>query len=624
MSKLWGRSAEHRLPHGRGSEECYRTATAREFLWARGSPKVMKTPSWSTQECVRHEASSTESVPWLLQCLGQSAHILNMSKYGLLALFAVLVPLSAQSSDPFFPTPSYFKKHFSNTPTHVELEPPVRLNDFVRGGTMELSLRDYLGLVVANNPDVIVQRLTVQFNQDAITRAFAPFDPFLTASFSATRSITPTGTLLQGATTLNTLTQPLSLGYTQTFEAGTQLAITYNDFKTSTNSTFSTYNPELSSSINFSVTQPLLRGRGVYINMLPVTIARSRLRAADYAFQNQLLQLITAAESAYWDVVGARENLRVQQESLKLAEAALTRAQKELELGATSPLEIYQPQANRAGAELQVSLAQYQLAQTEDALRRQIGADLVPKFREIPIVLTATLEPPADSAKVIPEDAVAKAMEMRPDLKNVVQSMDADDLSIKLTNDSLRPNLSLNAQYGSQGLGGIYFPETNLLNPTPVVPVPGGVGEALAGTFGFSNPTYGMGVTLQLPIKDRQTAANLADALVQKKIDAYTKRSTEENIRLQVLQAVQSLNSAKEGIRIGTIARDLARKRVEADQKRYELGATTLYFVLSSQTDFITAESNLVNQIINFRRSELNLLQRTGQLLEERGIVLEP
>jgi outer membrane protein TolC len=258
-------------------------------------------------------------------------------------------------------------------------------------------------------------------------------------------------------------------------------------------------------------------------------------------------------------------------------------------------------------------------------LRRQIGADLVPKFREIPIVLTATLEPPADSAKVNPEEAVAKAMETRPDLKNVVQSMDADDLSIKLTNDSLRPNLSLNAQYGSQGLGGIYYPETNLLNPTAiVVPVPGGIGEALAGTFGFSNPTYGMGLTLQLPIKDRQTAANLADALVQKKIDAYTKRSTEENIRLQVLQAVQALNSAKEGIRIGTIARDLARKRVEADQKRYELGATTLYFVLSSQTDFITAESNLVNQIINYRRSELNLLQRTGQLLEERGIVLEP
>ena len=547
-----------------------------------------------------------------------------MNKYGLLALFIVIASLSAQT-DPFFPTPSYFKKHFSNTPTHVELLPPTKLNDFVVGGKLELSLRNYLELVVANNPDVIVQKLTVEFNRDAITRAFAPFDPVATATFSATRSITPTGSLLQGASTLNTLTQPFSLGYQQTFETGTQLAINFSDFKTSTNSSFSTFNPELNSSINFAVTQPLLRGRGVYINMLPVSIARSRLRAADYNFQNQLLQLISAAESAYWDVVAARENLRVQQESYKLADAALTRAQKELELGATSPLEIYQPQANRASAELQVSLAQYQLAQVEDALRRQIGADLDPKFHEIPIVLTATLEPPLDSAKVDPEQAVAKALGTRPDLKNVIQSMDSDDLSIKQTNDNLRPNLSLSAQYGSQGLGGINYPITNLLNPTAlVIPIPGGLGEALAGTFGFSNPTYGFGLTLQLPIKDRQTAANLADALVQKRIDAYTKRSTEENIRLQVLTAVQSLNSAKEGIRIGTIARDLARKRVEADQKRYELGATTLYFVLSSQTDFITAESNLVNQIINYRRSELNLLQRTGQLLEERGIVLEP
>ncbi|HLK22352.1 MAG TPA: TolC family protein [Bryobacteraceae bacterium] len=553
-----------------------------------------------------------------------------MRFYGVLALFTVVTAAVAQDvqpllTDPFFPKPSYFRKHFLSVPTHVELEPPVRLNDFVVGGTLQLSLRNYLELVVANNPDIAVQKLAVQFNRDAITRAFSPFDPFATASFSATRTITPSGSLLQGATTLNTLTQPFALGYAQTFETGTQLAINFNESKFSTNSSFSTFNPELNSSINFGLTQPLLRGRGVYINMLPVTIARSRLRAADYAFKDQLIQLLAAAESAYWDVVGARENLRVQEESFKLAAAALTRAEKELELGATSPLEIYQPQANKANAELQVSQARYQLAQVEDALRRQIGADLDPRARELPIELTATLEPPADVAKIDPQQALASAMRMRPDLKNVVQNIDTDELSIKQTSNNLLPSLNLTAQYGSSGLGGIYYPGTNILNPTaPVVPIPGGLGDALAGTFGFSNPTYGFGLTLQLPIKDHQTSANLADALVQKKMDAYRQRSTEENIRLQVLTAINLLNSSKEGIRIATIARDLAQKRVDADQKRYELGTITLFFVLQSQNDFITTESNLVSQIINYRRSELNLLQRTGQLLEERGIVAEP
>ncbi|HYL73238.1 MAG TPA: TolC family protein [Bryobacteraceae bacterium] len=537
---------------------------------------------------------------------------------------ALAVSLGAQT-EPFFPKPSYFKRHFGKTATRVELQPPVRLSDFVAGGTLELSLRNYIDLVMANNPDVTIQKLTVEFNRNAITRAFGVFDPFATASFAATRTRTPSNSLLAGATTLNSLNQPFGLQFQQTLESGTQYSISFNDTRSSSNSSFSTFNPQLNSSINFSMTQPLLRNRGMYVTRLPISIARSRLRAADYAFQDQLIQLLAAAESAYWDAVGARESLRVQEESFKLADAALTRAQKELDLGATSPLEIFQPQANKANAELGVSQARYRLAQTEDALRRQIGADLDPKIRTLPIVLTATIEPPLTALKVDVEEAVATALRMRPDLKNVIQSMDVDDLSIKQSNNNLRPDLSLNALYGSSGLGGIFYPNQNLLNPgQAVVPIIGGLGDALSGVFGFNNPVYGFGLTLRLPIKDRRTAADLADAVNQKRLDALKQRSTEENIRLQVVTAVNLLESSKEGIRIATIARDLAQKRVDADQKRYELGATTLFFVLASQADYVAAESNLVNQIINYRRNELGLLQRTGQLLAERGIVLQP
>ena len=362
----------------------------------------------------------------------------------ILAGFSFALTLAAQN-EPFFPAPSYFKKHFAGVSTHVELEPPSKLGDYVKDGALELSLRGYLDLVMAINPDVIVQKLNLEFSRDAITRAFSVFDPLATASFSATRTVTPTGSLLQGAQTLNTLTQPFSLQYQQTLATGAQYAIQFNDFKSSTNSSFSTFNPELNSNINFSVSQPLLRGRGVYITKLPIVIARSRLSAADYAFQDQLIQLLAAAESTYWDVVAARENLRVQQESLKLAEASLARTQKELELGATSPLEIYQPQANRANSELAVSQARFQLVQVEDALRRQIGADMDPKIRELPIRLTAPLEPPLDAPKIDPEEAVAKALQTRQDLKSIGQAMGADDLSIRQVHNNLLPNLSLSA-----------------------------------------------------------------------------------------------------------------------------------------------------------------------------------
>src|SRR5271165_1617942 len=129
-------------------------------------------------------------------------------------LVAILTALTFGTAwaqtDPFFPKPSYFRNHFRNVPTKVELQPPVRFADFVVGGKLELSLKSYLELVMANNPDIAVQKLNVDFSRDAILRAFSVFDPLATGSFSTARQKTPSSTLLAGASTLNTLTQPFS------------------------------------------------------------------------------------------------------------------------------------------------------------------------------------------------------------------------------------------------------------------------------------------------------------------------------------------------------------------------------------------------------------------------------
>ena len=533
------------------------------------------------------------------------------------------LPLAAQS-EPFFPKPSYFRKHFVSVPTKVELQPPARLADFVVDGKLELSLKSYLDLVMANNPDIGVQKLNVDFSRDAILRAFSIFDPIATAGFSTARQQSPSGSLLAGAQTLNTLTQPFSLGYRQTMVTGTQYNLSFTDTRTSSNNSFSTFNPQLSSGFNFNIAQPLLRGRGMYITKIPISIARSKLKAADFSFRDQVIQLVAAAENAYWDVVNARENLRVQEESLKLADAALTRAKKEIELGATSKLEVFQPEANRANAELGVIQARFRLEQVEDALRRQMGADLDPAYRRMPLILTESVDMPPDSQPIDRDVAVDAAMRSRPDLRAAVQNLDVDDLGIKQANNGLLPALSLTAQYGSSGLGGIYYPRTNLADPNaPVIPVPGGLGDALRGVFGFNFPIYGFGLSLTLPIRDRNAAANLADAVVQKRMDALRVRSTEENIRLQVLNAISQVEQSRESVRTAKIARDLAQKRVEADQQRYELGVITLFFVLDSQNAFVQAESNLVAQTISYKRNVLNLLQRTGELLDERRIVLQ-
>jgi outer membrane protein TolC len=281
-----------------------------------------------------------------------------------------------------------------------------------------------------------------------------------------------------------------------------------------------------------------------------------------------------------------------------------------LELGAMSPLDIYRPQQQYAQAEIQVSRFRFQLAQREDVLRRLIGADLDPRVRKLPIVLTETVLPPAGESSVDPEAAVQKALAMRPDLKSAQQSLDLDELSIKSYTNALRPDLSLNAGYTSKGRGGTFYEKTDPFDPNLVTRVvPGGFSDAVSQLFGFDVPTYAFGLTLRFPIRDRRASADLANSLVQKRLDALRVRSTEQRVRLDVLNAINNLEAAKAGVKLANVAVDFAKKQAEAEQKKYDLGTNIMYFVLQAQTDLATAESQLVTQSIEYRKSLLGLLR---------------
>jgi outer membrane protein len=546
-----------------------------------------------------------------------------------LKVVAILVVGSmsiARADDyPYFPQPNYFKKYLARAVTGFELDPPVQFENYVVDSKLELSVKSFLTLVMANNPNVSIQKLTVAISDDAITRGLGMFDPLATASFSTMRTLSGTTSAVNGATTLNSLSQPLNLNVQQLLPSGATYSIGYSDFKSSTNSDFATINPSYTSGLILNFSQPLLRGRGSFITKLPITIARSRLRAAQYTFQDQLIQIVMAAEQQYWAVVGARENVRVAEEGLKLADTALTRAKRELELGASSPLDIFQPEQSYANAQLALTQARYTLEQNENALRMQMGADLAPKYRSMPIVLSEQVSPPP-AAAMDKEKLVAQALLYRQDLKSTRQALDVDDLTIRQANDQLRPSLALTGQYGSSGTGGPQYVLQNAFSggpPQVIAVIPGGVADALGQMFGFGLPTYGFGLTLSLPLKNRVAASNLADATVSKKMDAFRVRSAEQGVRLQVLNAISNLESSRAGVELAKTARDLAKKRVDAEQRKYELGIDTIFFLLTAQTDLTTAESQLVNQAINYRLSELALLRAAGTLLEERGIAVQ-
>jgi outer membrane protein TolC len=510
--------------------------------------------------------------------------------------------------------------------TWVESQEPARIADYVVGGHIELSLRDYVELVLHNNTDVALTRLQIHLLENGVQRSLGVFDPSFQASFSPSRSTEQTTTWLQGVPNLISLTVPFSLSYQQLLPSGVTMNVSAGGQRYSSNDAYSTFDPALSSNLSVQFTEPLLRNRGGLSTRLAILIARSNLRAGGWTFRDQVTNLLANAESAYWDAVQARENLAIQKKFLELRRAALDLARKQVAAGALLPLEVYQPSANYASAELAGIQAKLALLKSENLIRQQIGADLDPKFNSLPIVLT---EPYADAAAALPdrESAVRQALDARLDRAALLEKLHADDLGITGAADALRPSLSLTGSYTSQGLAGVFSqfgsPLASLPGGSAITQVQGGFGQALSQMFRFGFPVYSGGITLSLPLGNRAAGADLSNAYLAKRQDALQLRKINQGIRLQVLNAIDDLETVQAAVKEASAARDFAGKRFAAEQKKYELGVTQLFFVLDAQTQLNAAEGDLLSESIASRRSLMTLHLALGDLLDERGVVLE-
>jgi len=576
-------------------------------------------------------------LPTFINIILQSRHAILPSRdrkgavprFATLCLAVILLTSGAIAQTASFPKPNYFRQVFEQTRTQVDLRDPVKLKEHVVDGKLELSLKSFLELVMANNTDVQVTFLTVETPRNNITSAFGIWDPTATGSFSSTRSTSPATNPSQsenasfGANS-KSLSQPLSLTYGQALDTGTSYQVGLGGAKYSYNNSFSSYNPSITSSMSVAVTQNLLRNRTRYQNRIPVMQAQSTYKRAEFNLRASLLNWVNTGENAYWRVVLARENVRVQEKARETSKANLDFVQKQLDLGAVSPLDIYNPQGQLASADLQLSQAKFALEQAEDALRHQIGVDLDPSLARVPIELTEPVDISTTGLDLDPEHEVQKALGNNPNVKAAVQALDIDDLGIQSANVGLLPQLTFTASYAGAGQGGIYTASgSTLLGSGGALVVPGGLSDALSQMFGLNNPTYRGSLNLTLPIRSRTASMTLANALVTKKTDALNLRNTQQNTRLNVLTAISTVNGAIESLRLARTQEDLQHKNYDAEMEKYTLGTDTNQNVVIALQAWVVAQSSVVTAQVNLRTSILNLYTQTGELLDERGIIVK-
>jgi outer membrane protein len=488
---------------------------------------------------------------------------------------------------------------------------PKYMREHVVDGKLRLTLQDAVVVTLANNSNVRLQALNIENAKYSLLGAYSPFDPSVQGSFSSQGQLSQAYTQLAGAPSLSTLNQVTQLTYTQTLETGTNFQVNFNANKYSSNSAYNLFNPSISSFLGFQFTQPLLRNRWLFANRAPIVIARRNLQGSRALFEAQVSGTVQMVIGQYWNVVQARGSLQVARKSLDAAEATYNHDKRALELGALPPLDIYRSESQVAGRRVQVIQGEYSLKQAEDTFRQTLGADVDPYFRALDLDLTDSPETGGELRNVDIATALQQALEKRPELEAARQSLANDDTGIRLAHNNLLPDLRLSGNYSGNGL--------NNINTSQSVTA-GGFGDSLNQLFGFGYPSYGLSLTLNLPVRNRGGQAALGSALVSRRRDLYTERQIREQITFDVSNAVHQLEEAKIGVAANKEAVDLARKTMAAEQRKYELGTGQIFLVLEAQTELAAAEQSLLQAEVSYQVAVAGVDYSTGNLLAPYGV----
>jgi outer membrane protein len=504
-----------------------------------------------------------------------------------------------------------------------KLSPPTHVQDYVVDGKLRLRLQDAVQLALENNSNIRIEETQVEAQKFSLLGAYRPFDPLFQSSANVNRYSYSGYTQLQGvgdtsSAALNTLSQTVQASYTQTFVTGTNIFASLGSTRTSTNSDYYFLNPYVNSTVTLQFTQPLLRNAWRFPNTAALVIARRALQQSRAAFEAQVNDAILQVIIQYWTVVQARGSFDVEQRSLALAESSYQHDKRALELGALPPLDIYRSQSEVAARRLQAIQSEYALKQAQEAFRFTIGVDQDPTLAALELDLVEQPEPQGEIESIDPEEVLKKALSARPEIAAVNDALANDETSIRLAHNQLRPDLSLTGFYQSSGIGGNQYN----LNTGQLISQ-GGLGTSYNQLFGFGFPGYGGTLNLNLPIRNRGAKANLGTALVARRHDLYTSQLTKEEIVRQVKDSVHQLEEANLTLAAGKTSLELARKSLAADQRKYELGAETNFFVLDSQTKLAQSELDLLQTQINYQIARATVDRATGSLLEPYHVQID-
>ena len=555
-------------------------------------------------------------------------------------------------------------------PAHVDqpmLTNSTRIDQLIQDGKLMLSLDDAISLALENNLNINVERFVPWIQETQLLKAKAggipqfgntqqvvlgtspsvSFDPIISAGFGWTHANIPVNNPFKAGTgttaipVVNANNAYVNLGYTQGFHTGTNLSVTVDTARNTSNEPDLFFNPAITPVLTATLSQPLLNGFGILPNTRYIIEAKNNIKVANSQFAQQVIATVTQTSNDYWELVFDRENVKVEEAAVGVSQKLYSDNKKQLEIGTMAPLDVLTAESQLATDQQNLIVAQTNKLQQETVLLNDIAKNLLAQdVAGIEIVPTTAIATPDIVENIALQDAVQEAWKKRPELFQADLNLKNAGIEVKATQNGLLPVLDAFVQYTSQGLNGnqltttqvgntfVADPATPLVNAsgqqlsvngfpaflgTPLTTTTvgrGGLSDALKNVFQNEFPTYSIGLNLTLPIRNRSAQSDSARAQLDQRMQQVQYRQTENTIVINVRNALIALQQDRAQVAAADKARTLAQQTLDAEQKKYQLGSSTSYNVVLRSRDLtaaqgtaLRAQANLAEALVNFNQA---------------------
>lgn len=461
------------------------------------------------------------------------------------------------------------------------------------------------------------------------------FDPILSANFQITHATTPQSSpVLAGTTNLQTNQGVADFSYFQGFSPGTTLSVTLNNARATSNSFRSLTNPTLSSSFQATVRQHLLQGFGPRLNTRFIRQAKNTKQITQEGFRFQVISTVSQIESIYWDLVNAYQDVKVKERSLGLAQKTLSDNEKQVQIGTLAPLDVVRAQSSVASAEQDLIISRTNLQLQQLTIKNALTRDLPTNspLMQVEVIPTDTVQIPEREDLPPVEDLIRQALENRPDYKQQQIGLKNSEINLQGTRNGLLPTVDLVGFYGASSLAGDQNPLLTCGSPQNLagsscfnagtVPTRG-FGDAFSNLFNSSGPNKGVFLNVQVPLGNRSAQALQVRSMLEYRQSQLALKALENQIAIFVRNDAFAVQQNRARVAAAQKARELAAQTLDAEQKKYNLGASTYLAVLQDERDLAQAESALVSSMTNYAKSRVQLDRDTAQTLERNNIQLD-